>query len=287
MQLSPGEAPIRCPAIRSLVREGKLQHHDLKIAAVQELVHVLSGQPRTLAPTEPGSLANVAGYFAIFNHAIPHHDATAPRGLWHRILSWFRKPLETTDAAQVAAGGRTDRKFSLHMLGSPGEHPGTVNFFHKQTGEFQPEQFRTVMNEVSDGKTLTIDGIARMIVRANNGEWDVPGTRLDLAKSAGEWALLVCVLRKSESSTDMPIDEIERLYREADSTRLLIGSRSATAQEWVRVTAQITAAIARGKNSRVGALARRLHKAYRHINSGHAHKLCPCRKCNPGVWTRA
>ena len=281
LALSPGEAPILCPAIRSLVREGKLEHQELKIAAVQELVHVLSGQPRTLPPNEPGSLANVAGYFAIFNHSLPHHEPK-PRGLRNRIRSWFRKPLETTDAAQVAAGGRTDRKFSLHMLGSRGEHPGTVNFFHKKTGEFQPEQFRTVMNEVSDGETLTIDGIARMIVRANDGEWDVPGTSLDLAKSAGEWALLVCVLRKDPSSTDMPIAEIEQLYRDADSTRLLAGSRSATAEEWVRVTAQIAAAIARLRNRKV-----RLHKVFRHINGPNGVRLCPCITCNPAMWGRA
>ncbi len=287
VELSPGEAPIRCPAIRTLVREGKLPHMDLKEAAVQELVHVLSGQQKTLKPSAPGSLANVAGYFAIFNHGLPHHKEDAPRGLGgflHRVADWIRKPFTTTDAAAVAAGRRTDRRFNLHLHGSPGEHPGTVNFFHKDSGEFLPDQFRTVMSQVSDGKTLTIDGIARMIIRANNGEWDVPGSTLDLAKSAGEWALMVCALRKSPSTTDIAIDDVERLYRAVDSTQLLMGSHSATAQDWVRVTAQITAAIARIKESPLVAIANKLHEAYEHINSRLTHKLCPCMTCNWKVW---
>jgi hypothetical protein len=51
-------------------RRGKLSHQNLETASVQELVRVFSGQDRDLAPHEPGSLANVAGFFAILNHGL-------------------------------------------------------------------------------------------------------------------------------------------------------------------------------------------------------------------------
>jgi hypothetical protein len=268
---APEEGVIRCPAVRSLVKGGKLQHADLH-ASVQELVRIFSGQNRDLAPNEPGSLANVAGFFAIVNHGVPEH-------------TFFNRIHDARDAATVAAGKSTTRRFDLRLFGSRGDHPGTVNFFKNDSaGEFQAGQFHDVMQRVSDGATLTIQGIARMIIMANDGAWDRKGSTLDLAKSSGEWALMVCALRADDATTDISVADLERMYREADSTQLLIGTSRASARDWVKVTSQIAATIAAEKHESVFIIAGQLHFAYGDINHESGEKLCPCITCNPAVW---
>jgi hypothetical protein len=88
--LQPGEGVIRCPAVRSLIKDGKLKHEGLQTAAVEELVSVLSGQPRHLAPNEAGSLANVAGFFAILNHGMAEGAEDAGHGLMDSLRSLFQ-----------------------------------------------------------------------------------------------------------------------------------------------------------------------------------------------------
>jgi len=286
VELQPGEGVIRCPAVRSLVKGGKLQHEGLQTAAVQELVRVFSGQDRDLAPTEPGSLANVAGFFAILNHGVPEHAVGDGHGLKERFLAFVQKGPDVADAAAVAAGKSTSRLFDLRLLGSKGDHPGTVNFFKNDSGgEFQAEQFTSVMTQVSDGRVLTIQGIAKMIIMANAGAWDRVGSTVDLAKSAGEWALMVCALRADETTTDIAVADLERMYSQADSTQLLIGTRRASAQHWVKVTAQIAAAIAAEKRQSLITVASALHSVFESINSGNGEKLCPCKSCNAEVWS--
>jgi hypothetical protein len=282
--LQPGEGVIRCPAVRSLIKNGKLKHeeHDgLQTAAVQELVRAFSGQPRDLAPNEPGSLANVAGFFAIVNHGIEDGAEEQGHGLIDSVVSLLHKG---GDAAKVAGGKSTTRRFDLRFLGSKGDHPGTVNFFtDDERGEFQPEKFTSAMAKFSKGGTLTIQGVARMIIEANGA--DPKASALDLAKSAGEWALMVCVLRAGEATTDIPTAALERMYSQADPTQLLIGSGRATALEWVKVTAQITAAIAeeKGRVARM-TLAEKLHQAFGRFNDVSNEKICPCMTCNPAIW---
>jgi hypothetical protein len=281
--LQPGEGVIRCPAVRSLIKDGKLQHEELQSASVQELVKVFSGQDRNLAPSEPGSLANVAGFFAIVNHGVPEDAENKGHGLMDHLHDLFEKGGDLGDAAKVAGGKSTNRRFNLRFLGSNGDHPGTVDFFKDdESGEFQAEKFRLTMAEVSDGQTLTIQGIARMIIKANGS--DPKASALDLAKSSGEWALMVCVLRADGTSTDIPVADLERMYSQADPTQLLIGSRRATATEWVKVTAQITAAIATEKGHARMSLAAELHHAFGRFNTGNDAKICPCMTCNPHIW---
>lgn len=287
VELKPGEGVIRCPAVRSLVKSGELRHEGMETAAVQELVRIFSGQPRDLGPTEPGSLANVAGFFAILNHGVPEH-ADDGHGLIGRFHHLVQKGRDAADAAAVAAGKSTNRLFDLRLFGSAGDHPGTVNFFKNDSGgEFQAEQFASVMTQVSDGKTLTIQGIAKMIIRANAGTWDREGSTLDLAKSAGEWALMVCALRADETTTDISVADLERMYSQADPTQLLLGTRRASARDWVKVTAQTAAAIAAEKRQSTFAVASALHSVFESINTGSGQKLCPCKSCNPEVWPPA
>lgn len=281
--LNPGEGVIRCPAVRSLIKSGKLKHESLQTAAVQDLVRAFSGQDRNLKPDEPGSLANVAGFFAIVNHGLPEAAGNKDHGFLDRVRDVLEKAPGAAGAAGVAAGKSTDRRFRLQFFGSAGDHPGTVNFFKAdESGEFQAEQFKSAMAEFSDGQTLTIRGIARMIIKAN--EADPKASSIDLAKSAGEWALMVCVLRPDATTTGIPVAGLERMYSQADPTQLLIGSKRATALEWVKVTAQITAAIAaeKGLAARI-TLAEKLHDAFGRFNDS-GEKICPCMTCNAGIW---
>jgi hypothetical protein len=141
-----------------------------------------------------------------------------------------------------------------------------------------------LMADVSNGDTLTLQGIAKMIIMANDGAWDSKGSVLDIAKSAGEWALMVCVLRANQATTDISVADLDRMYSQADSTQVLAGSRRATAFAWVRVTAQITAAIAAEKGQSKLTVAGALHAVFGGINAEGSEALCPCMTCNPRIW---
>jgi hypothetical protein len=269
---SGAEGLIRCPAVRGLVKTGQLAHENLETAAVEDLVHAFSGQPRNLKPDEPGSIGNIAGFFAIFNHGVPEHI-------------FFRGMRNAIDGAKVAAGRPTARRFDLRLFESRGDHPGTVNFFKNDAdGQFQSAQFEAEMQRVSDGTTLTIQGIAQLIIKANGGAWDKEGSTIDLAKSSGEWALMVCALRADPSTTDISVDHLRALYSQADTTQLHHGCSQASAHDWVKTTARIATAIAFEKGKDVAAIARGLHSAYGKINDGDGEKLCPCKRCNPAVY---
>jgi hypothetical protein len=255
---------ITCPAIRGIVHGGQLEHEDLK-AAVKDLVRVFAGDDRLRRPNEPGSLANVAGFFAIFNHAVPQG------GLLKQL---FHPLLDAHDAAAVAAGKESQREFDLHLLGSRGDHPGTVNFL--TIDGFQAAQFEEVMRGFSKDGKLTIDGIAGMIAKANGGEWDEKGGTADLAKSSGEWGLMVAAL-----GPDVAVDDLRRLYSERDPAKLLEGTRRASAHDWLKATVRIAAAIAKRTGDSI-ALA--LHSQFGNINEKESDRLCPCKRCNREVW---
>lgn len=255
---------ITCPAIRGIVHGGQLKHEDLK-AAVRDLVRVLAGDDRPRRPNEPGSLANVAGFFAIFNHAVPQG------GLLKQLLQPL---LDARDAAAVAAGKASTREFNLRLLGSDGDHPGTVNFL--TIDGFQATQFEDVMREFSKDGNLTIDGIVGMIIKANGGEWDKKGGTADLVKSSGEWGLMVAAL-----GPDVAVDDLRRLYSQRDPSRLLEGTRKASAHDWLKATVRIAAAIAKRTGNSI-ALA--LHSQFGDINEKGSDRLCPCKRCNREVW---
>jgi len=92
-----------------------------------------------------------------------------------------------------------------------------------------------------------------------------------------------CALRANPSTTDISVADLERMYSRADSMKLLLGSKKATALDWVKVTAQITAAIAAEK-TRALTLSGFLHSVFDPFNGFSSAKLCPCMTCNPGVW---
>ena len=271
------EGVIRCPAIRSLVTKNQIGHSDL-VAHVADVVRVLSGSKnRELSANEPGSLANVAGFFAIHNHSIG-----TPKGgsLRQRLRHLLEKLSEIGAAGSVAAGNETDRVFSLRFFQSKGDHPGTVDFFtNDANGTFNETHFDETMAQFAPGGRLTIDGIAAMIIRANGA--DPKATELDLVKSAGEWALMVCAI-----GPEIVVSELKAMYQ-GDPSKLLVGTAVATALEWLAMTIRISKAIvAQTERTTVPDLARKLHEAFGDDFNEDDETLCPCIGCNPQRWVQ-
>ena len=269
------EGVIRCPAIRSLVDNDQLAHRDL-VAKVEDVVRVLSGGEEShLSANDPGSLANVAGFFAIHNHSLGTPEGGGLRGRLRRL----REKLSGIGAAaSVAAGNETDRVFSLRFFQSKGDHLGTVDFFTKDAnGEFDETHFDTTMARFAPDGRLTIDGIAAMIIQANGA--DSKATEVDLGKSAGEWALMVCAI-----GPEIVVSELKAMYR-GDSRKLLAGTAVATALQWLAMTIRIAKTIAAQKaRTTVSELAVKLHAAFGDDFNEDDEKLCPCIGCNPQRW---
>lgn len=266
--MSIGE--LRCPAIRSLVTGNQLQHVEF-LAQVHDVVRVLSGgQGRELASDEPGSIANVAGFFAVHNHSVTGNEGG---GSLRRRLGLLREKIgKLVDAGSVLAGKETEHMFNLRFFKSAGDHPGTVDFFTNDTsGVFDPTRFENTMKRFAVEERLTIDGIAQMIIQANGA--DPNATALDLGKSAGEWALMVCAL-----GDPISVNELRTMYRDGNFERLLQGTRLATARQWVAMTIRISKAIA-GES-----LKRKLHFAFGDDFNDDDDNLCPCVGCNPEAW---
>ena len=266
--MSIGE--LRCPAIRSLVAGEQLRHVGF-LAHVHDVIQVLSGgQDRELSSEEPGSIANVAGFFAIHNHSV---NGIRGDGSLRRRLQLLREKIgELLDAGGVFVGKDTDRRFDLRFFKSRGDHAGTVDFFTDDTaGEFDATHFEDTMAQFAVDGRLTIDGIARMIIQANGA--DPNATTLDLGKSAGEWALMVCAL-----GDPISVNELRAMYRDGNFQRLLQGTALATAKQWVAMTIRISKAIA-GAN-----LETPLHAAFGDDFNDGDDKLCPCIGCNLVLW---
>ena len=269
------EGVIRCPAIRSLVTNDQLTHSDL-VAKVEDVVRVLSGgKDRELSWNEPGSLANVAGFFAIHNHSIG-----TPKGgsLRQRLRGLLAKLSRIDDAVSVSKGNETDRDFSLCFFQSDGDHPGTVDFFKDDAGgTFDETHFDRTMARFAPGGRLAIDGIAAMIIQANGA--DPEATEVDLGKSAGEWALMVSAL-----GPEIVVSELKAMYQ-GDSTKLLAGTAVATASAWLATTIRISEAIAaQTDRTTIAKLARKLHEAFGDDFNDGDEKLCPCKDCNRQQW---
>ncbi|HEX7828879.1 MAG TPA: hypothetical protein VF787_04460, partial [Thermoanaerobaculia bacterium] len=172
-----------------------------------------------------------------------------------------------------------DREFSLAFFKSDGDHHGTVDFFtNDANGEFDAAHFDATMARFAPNGRLAIDGIASMIIEANNA--DPKASDLDLVKSAGEWALMVCAL-----GTEIDVAELRAMYQ-GDSSRLLAGTAVATARQWVAMTARITKTIAEQKaHTTTTELAMRLHSAFGDDFNEEGDHLCPCIGCSHALWT--
>jgi hypothetical protein len=260
----------RCPFLRAVASAG-----DLKIEDGQNL----QSKPVLVATVDSvkiagNGLANVLAFFARFNHT---------RGL--------------LPGAETPVGRFAQSKFNLDQSTndniSDGTHDGSVDIIRGATGVFNPAVVEEIRKIAGNSPVLTPEAMARVIVASNQALFSgVSGNRegkvIDLAKSAGEWGLMFCLLQDDKG--DVPIDDLEALCRDARVPHQGKGNldKSGT-REWIYYTAVITAHIVHGqhcddvKTETVEAMC----SVWGEKNNGPG---CGCEKCTkekPGFWDNA
>jgi len=208
-----------------------------------------------------GGLGKVLAFFARFNHTVGLHagQSTQLEGL---SQSKFNLD-QTTDQNQ-----------------SDGTHKGGVEIISSPTGECN----LAVIGEIRKiaGNSLTPETMSAVILAANR---NAAGTPEDLAKSAGEWALMFCLLQ--DDNGDVPIADLEKLCHDARvPDHGWQNLKKSSTLEWVQYTSVITAHIAKAS---VLAVIDHMHEMW---CSKDWHPIpgpgCGCNKCEgPEFWKDA
>ncbi len=247
----------RCPFLRAAAAAGELSiENGNNVQSKPVLVATVDSVKKA-----GRDLDGVLAFFARFNHT---------RGL-HR-------------GQDTQLGGLTQSTFNLDQSTdnntSDGTHDGTVDIIHGATGLFNAAVVAKIREIVGNSAVLTPQSIAQVIIASNRGAFsDVSGNSkgkiLDLAKSAGEWALMFCLLEDPEGN--VPIADLEALCRDA---RVPQGGwdnlGSSGTREWVHYTSAITAHIAHGKHDSTAEVVDAMHATWSEENSGPG---CGCIKC--------
>ncbi len=220
----------RCPFLRAAASAGDLTIQD---------GHNLQSKPVLVATVDSvkiagNGLGSVLAFFARFNHT---------RGL----LPGAETPVGRFAQSRFNLDQSTDQNIS------DGTHDGSVDIIRGATGVFNPAVVQEIRKIAGDSPVLTPEAMARVIVASNQALFsDVSGNKkgtvIDRAKSAGEWALMFCLLH--DDNGNVPIDDLEALCRDA---RVPHQGKSNLARsntrEWIHYTAVITAHIAHGQHS--------------------------------------
>jgi hypothetical protein len=197
-----------CPYVRTMLSapDAPGWNPDAEEMEVAALVDFVRAQPGS------GSLDEVLKFFAIFNHGVGNK-------------------LDRLRHFSAGSGGR----FSTHLTGSDGDHAGGSLIYNKSTGEFDREQFTHFTGFSRDGKTMSVDEVARAIVDGNQRHQGSPATAV---QSAGEFGLL-CALLGDDDGT-MKVADMELLFaqnRFPDGARANLGTR--TSRQWFDLTARL------------------------------------------------
>ena len=211
--LSRGQIAATCPFMRTLlVNHPEVYDEGSRTMSRESLLGFVRAQ-RT--PGGTGSLEKVFAFFARVNQT--------PFTLWLKNL------LRRTDL------------FSTEFPGSRGDHPGSTGSYRESDRTFDQSAFDRVVAHSSDGTTMNQRDIAAAIIASNRSETN-PGSALDLAKSAGEFALLFNLLGREHGT--MLISDMRMLFEEnAWPPGSLQNLGTATADEWNTLTTKITRAI--------------------------------------------
>lgn len=221
-ELTESARRATCPFMRTLLHQQPESHdpasHTMSRRALKEFVCGQRGEG------EDGSLEQVLAFFARVNQT--------PLGMkLSNLLK--RKDLFSTD-----------------FPGSRGDHPGSTDIYSRTDGSFDEAAFARVIAHSSDGVTMTHRDIAAAIIEANEGDSN-PGSPLDLAKSAGEFALLFNLL--AGQSDRMTIEHLRTLFERNEwPTGSLHNLGRATRGDWIAETKKITSEIVRLKFGRGG-----------------------------------
>lgn len=207
--LSETELAAICPFVRTLL----VKHPDVYDEASRTMSRdVLLGFVRDQRPPGGrGDLEKVFDFFATANQT--------PFALWIRNVM-----------------GRSDL-FSTDFPGSNGDHPGSTGIYSESDGAFDLGAFDRVIAHSSDGSTMTRKDVAAAIIEANGREENT-GSALDLAKSAGEFALLFNLLGRDDGT--MLISDMRTLFDQNEwPPGALHNLRTATRHQWNTITGEI------------------------------------------------
>jgi hypothetical protein len=251
---------IRCPFIRAAANDDKLEIVNGKNEQNKSILLATVASVREAG----GGLADVLAFFARFNHT---------RGLdgVNNLLQQFNHDQFNMDQSTVQ--NRSD-----------GTHSGSVNPIDGATGQLDPK-VEIMIRGIAGGSVLTPETMAGVIVPANRADPDA--SVVDLAKSAGEWALMFCLLQDDHGN--VPIDDLIALCRNMTiPPRGKINLAKSSTREWIQYTTVITAHIAHakivsGQPALANQVGNEMHKqwcAQNHQNNGPG---CGCAVCTAGA----
>lgn len=259
----------RCPFLRAAAAAGQLKIRNGKNLNEPQPKPVLIATVDSVSQAG-GGLSTVLAFFAKFNHT---------RGLFA--------------GQQTQFGGLQQSEFNLDQTTddnqSDGTHEGGVEIIRSPTGEFNRAVIARIEAKAQGSDVLTPKTMAEVIIDANGGAFSdinggVRGGLTDLAKSAGEWALMFCLLQDEDGN--VPIVDLMALCREAKvPPRGRENLSRSSAHEWVQYTSVITACIVHEKAGSLDIV-------------GHMHEMwcgkgwhstpgpgCGCDKCEgPEFW---
>ena len=208
-EFSRADLAVTCPFMRTLVVTRPDLYDDSGRTMSRD---VLLGFVRAQrSPEERGDLEDVFEFFARVNQT--------------PFTRWVRNVMSRSDL------------FSTDFPGSKGDHSGSTGIYRERDGTFDETAFRRVINHSSDGTTMTRQDMASAIIEANGRE-ELRGSTLDLAKSAGEFALLFNLLGPDDGA--MRISDMRMLCDKnqwpPDALRNL---GTATRHQWNTTTREI------------------------------------------------
>ena len=212
--LNDAEKAATCPFVRTLL----VNHPDVYDEATRTMSRetLLDFVRAQRAPGGERSMEKVFAFFARTNQT--------------PFTLWFQNLLSRKDL------------FSTEFPGSRGDHPGSTEIYRGSDGTFDPSAFDRVVAHSSDGTTMNQRDIAAAIIESNRHEAN-PGSAVDLAKSAGEFALLFNLLGRDDST--MLISDMRMLFEHNTwPPGSLDNLGKATADEWRTLTQEIMRAIA-------------------------------------------
>ena len=259
----------RCPFLRAAASAGELDivnGHNLQSKAV--LVATVDSVRKA-----GKGLGSVLAFFARFNHT---------RGLNPGADTPLQRLTQTQTEFNMDQS--TDQNIS------DGTHNGSVDIIHGPTGSFNPEVVAEIRKIAGPSTALTPETMAQVIVAANHAAFskvsgNSKGTVLDLAKSAGEWGLMFCLLQDDHGN--VLIDDLEKLCKDAVVPPQGQGNLAkSSTREWIQYTAVITAHIAHAQNdaSAGDEVAGSMHTLWCEQNDGPGCGCAACTQGKPGFW---
>ncbi len=256
----------RCPFLRAAASSGELE-----IADGQNLQSkpVLVATVASVSNAGKG-LGGVLAFFARFNHT---------RGLNPDANNLLLRARQT----EFNMDQSTDQNIS------DGTHDGSVDIIRGATGSFNPEVVAEIRKIAGNSPVLTPEAMARVIVAANHADFsqvsgNSQGTVIDLAKSAGEWGLMFCLLQDSDGN--VPIDDLEALCQTAViPLRAQANLANSSAREWIQYTTVISAHIAHTQpDAAKEEVAGAMHQFWCAQNDGPGCGWAQCTQAEPGFW---